>query len=184
MTGYWEGRSILLRGLESRDIEHFLRWNRDSERARNLDFLWPPVGRDQVAVWVEEQSHKKLDGDQYHWIIENRGGQAVGSIATHHCNHRNGTFSYAVDIDSEHRRQGYATEAITMVLGYYFRELRYQKVTVPVHCNNNPSLQLHDSLGFRREGLHRRMVFSQGDYIDIVWFGMTDDEFYSRFGRA
>ena len=182
MSNYWQGHAILLRGIESRDTEHFVRWNRDSERGRNLDFLWPPVGQTQVAAWVEEQCHKRLHDDQFHWIIENRDGKAVGSIATHHCDHRNGTFGYAVDIDVEHRRLGHATEAITMVLRYYFRELRYQKVTVAVHGDNHPSLCLHDKMGFVREGCHRRMMFTGGKYVDVFWFGMTDDEFGARFG--
>jgi RimJ/RimL family protein N-acetyltransferase len=72
--------------------------------------------------------------------------EPVGSIATHHCNYRNGTFSYAVDIEEAARRRGHAGETITMVQRYYFQELRYQKVTVPVHADNKPSLRLHEEL--------------------------------------
>lgn len=42
---------------------------------------------------------------------------------------------------------------------------------------NTPSLALHEKLGYTREGTLRRMVFTGGQYYDVVEFGMTDDEF-------
>ncbi len=62
---------------------------------------------------------------------------------------------------------------------YYFEELRYQKVTVPVHSYNTASIHLHERLGFKLEGTHRRMGFTRGAYFDLLWYGMTVDEFQS-----
>ena len=181
---FWQGRRVRLRGLEPSDAEHFIRWNLDSERARHLDFLWPPVSEAGVRAWVEEQSKKKLENDTFQWIIETSAGQAAGSIATHHCNAHDGTFSYALDVARQHRRQGYASEAIALVLRYYFHELRYQKVAVGVHANNPASVRLHETLGFCLEGTQRRMVFSQGVHSDLLWFGMTREQFEAGMGRG
>jgi RimJ/RimL family protein N-acetyltransferase len=180
---FWQGRRVRLRGLEPGDAEHFIRWNLDSERARHLDFLWPPMSEAGVRAWVAEQSQKKLENDAYHWVIEIPAGDPAGSIATHHCDHHAGTFSYGLDVAREHRRQGYASEAIALVLRYYFHELRYQKVTVNVHSNNEASLRLHEKLGFCLEGTLRRAVFTQGQYFDQHWFGLTREEFEAGFGR-
>jgi RimJ/RimL family protein N-acetyltransferase len=174
---FWQGKKVRLRAIEPTDAEFFIKWNLDSERARNLDFVWPPVSEASVRDWVEKQSKNKLQDDSYHWIIEDRYGVPVGSIDTHSCNSRNGTFSYGIHIDPDYRGKGYAREAIFMVLRYYFEELRYQKVTVPVHSNNDTSIHLHERFGFREEGRHRRMLYRQGDYIDVLWYGMTIDEF-------
>ncbi len=174
---FWQGKRVRLRGIEPSDAEHFIRWNRDSERARFLDFVWPPISEASVHAWVEEQSRRKLENDSFHWVIEDSEGTPAGSISTHDCNPRYGTFSYGVDIAPEHRQKGYASEAIRLVLKYYFEELRYQKVTVPVHGDNQPSIKLHERLGFQREGTHRLMLFTQGRFVDVIWFGMTVDEF-------
>ena len=180
---FWQGRRVRLRGLEPSDAEHFIRWNLDSERARHLDFLWPPVSAAGVRAWVAEQSQKKLQNDAFHWVIETAAGEAAGSIATHHCDSHAGTFSYGLDIAREHQRQGYASEAITLVLRYYFHELRYQKAAVPVHSDNLASVRLHEKLGFCLEGTLRRMVFTQGQYVDLLWFGMTREEFEAGLGK-
>jgi RimJ/RimL family protein N-acetyltransferase len=176
-ANFWQGNKVRLRAIEPTDAEFFIKWNLDSERARNLDFVWPPVSEASVREWVEKQSKNKLQDDSYNWIIEDRYGVPVGSIDTHSCNSRNGTFSYSIHIDPDYRGKGYAREAIFMVLHYYFEELRYQKVTVPVHSNNDNSIHLHERLGFSEEGRHRRMLYRQGDYIDVLWYGMTIDEF-------
>ncbi|MCI0578583.1 MAG: GNAT family N-acetyltransferase [Chloroflexi bacterium] len=68
------------------------------------------------------------------------------------------------------------------MLGYYFRELRYQKVTVPVYADNAASIRLHEKLGFQREGVHRRMFFTQGRFVDVIRFGMTVEEFEEHNG--
>ena len=181
---YWQGNIIRLRGIEPTDAEHFIRWNLNSERARHLDFIWPPTSAASVHSWVAEQSKKKLENDAFHWIIENQAGEPVGSISTHDCDPRYGTFSYAIDIAPEHQRKGYAKQAIQLVLGYYFEELRYQKVTVHVHSENEPSIQLHEQLGFQREGRHRRMIYTQGHFVDVIWFGMTIEEFRSLLSSS
>ena len=176
---YWQGKRVRLRGIEPSDAEHFIRWNLDSERARHLDFVWPPTSNASVQAWVEAQSRQKLEHDSFHWVIENHDGDPVGSISTHDCTPRYGTFSYGIDVAPEHQRQGYAREAIRLVLRYYFEELRYQKVTVPVHSDNEASIRLHEGLGFQREGTHRRMFYTQGHFVDVIWFGMTAEEFHA-----
>jgi RimJ/RimL family protein N-acetyltransferase len=173
---YWQGQHIRLRAVEPSDAETFVRWNLDSDRARHLDFVWPPQSLAAVQTWCEEQSKKKPEKDDYFWLIVDAHGEPVGTIATHQCSPRTGTFMYGLDIAEEHRRRGYASEAIRLILRYYFDELRYQKCNVTVHSNNEASLRLHESLGFTREGTIRRMVYTDGQYFDDVWFGITAEE--------
>ncbi len=182
MTYFWESATVRLRAIEPEDDALFFRWNMDSERARHLDFVWPPTSREATRDWTERQSRRRLDDDEFHWVIESQDGEPVGSISTHTCNPHNGTFSYGIDIVTEHRGKGYAGEAILLVLRYYFQELRYQKATINVHADNLASIRLHEKLGFKLEGTLRRMTFSHGQYHDMLWFGMTREEFEERYG--
>jgi RimJ/RimL family protein N-acetyltransferase len=110
-------------------------------------------------------------------VIENNEGQHVGSIGTFECDPRVGTFKYWIVLMWRFWRQGYGSEAIKIVLRYYFRELRYQKVTSQIYSFNEPSLRLHEKLGFVREGRLRRMVYTNGQFYDQLMFGMTCEEF-------
>lgn len=173
---FWQGKKIRLRGVEPSDAAAFSAWNLDSEMARGVDYVWIPVSQAFTQKWLEEESSKKLENDSFRWIIEDSSETAVGWISTHDCNARNGTFAYAIGIASEHRRKGYAFEAVELILKYYFEELRYQKVTASVHGYNEASVILHEKLGFVREGTLRRMVFTEGKYYDLYYYGMTKEE--------
>ncbi len=174
---FWQTSRIRLRAIEPSDAEILFRWNQDSDRARFLDFVWPPTSLASVQAWTEEKSKGHLEDERFHWMIETLSCQPIGTISTHNCNPHTGTFSYGIDIASDQRRQGYATEAIWLVLRYYFLELRYQKVTVPVHADNLASIRLHEALGFQREGMLRRMTYQHGQYLDELYFGLTIEEF-------
>lgn len=177
---YWQGNLVILRGVEPEDAELFHRWNQDSERGRNLEFVWPPVSLANVRGWATKQSEQRMEDGSFHWVIETLAHEPVGGIATHDCEPRNGTFSYGIDIAQEHRRHGYAREAVHLVLRYYFEELRYQKATVGIHDDNEASKQLHERLGFQEEGRLRRMIYTQGRFVDMLWYGMTGEEFHDR----
>ena len=126
---FWEGERVSLRALEPDDATFFFELQKDTERNRLLEFLPPPSSLAALEVWVREQSQREFKNDAFQWLIESSAGERVG-IVTHSCNLRNGTFSYALDIVAGARRKGYAAEAVSLVLRYYFGELRYQKVHV------------------------------------------------------
>jgi RimJ/RimL family protein N-acetyltransferase len=180
---YWQGSKIRLRALEPGDAPHFHAWNQDSERARHLDFVWPPQSLAAVQAWTQEQSLKRMENDCFHWVIENEEGQPCGTIATLHCSPRDGSFSYAIDVAADQRRRGYASEAVRLILRYYFDELRYQKATVTVHSDNEASIRLHERLGFQLEGRLRRTVFNHGRYLDMLYYGITVEEFHAQEGK-
>jgi len=56
-------------------------------------------------------------------------------------------------------------------------ELSYQKVNTTVYSFNNPSMLLHEKLGFMKEGQLRNIIFTKGSYYDGICYGMTREEF-------
>lgn len=173
---FWEGKRIKLRAIEPNDASFFFELQKDTERNRLLDFLPPPSSRAALEGWAREQSQRELEGDAFQWLIESKTGEHIGSIVTHTCNPRNGTFSYALDIAAAARRKGYAAEAVSLILRYYFGELRYQKVHVGVQSDNDASISLHRKLGFKLEGTQKRMIFQREIYLDLLLFGLSAED--------
>lgn len=60
-------------------------------------------------------------------------------------------------------------DTFSIVLRYYFHELRCQKATVIVYAFNERSKQLHEGLGFRLEGRLRRTVYTNGRLHDELY---------------
>lgn len=175
-TNIWQGQRVRLRAIEPGDWEAFHANDADTEAARSSYHIPPPRSAGASRAWAERESADP-ESDNARFAIETLDGMLVGTLNVFGCAPRNGTFSYGVAIFRPHWRQGYAREAIRLVLRYYFRELRYQKVTASVYDFNEPSLALHRAMGFTQEGRLRCMGFGAGRYYDEIIFGMTREEF-------
>lgn len=79
------------------------------------------------------------DGDVFRFVIESLDGQFAGTINTRSCDRRSDTFKYGLAIREAHQRKGYGSEAVRLVLRYFFAELRYQKCTAHVYRFTEPS---------------------------------------------
>ncbi len=176
----WQGRRVRLRAVEVSDWEAHFKWDQDSETSRALDKVWFPRSTEKAKRWAEEAAVRTPQNDQFFFQIETLTNELVGSISTHDCEPHNGTFSYGIAIRPEYQRQGFTSEAIALVLRYYFEELRYQKVNAGIYGFNEASIQLHQKFGFVQEGRLRRMIYTQGKYEDLLIYGMTAEEFAGR----
>lgn len=176
-SNHWQGERVRLRAVEPADWEAHFVWDQDSDMTRGLYHVPFPRPREATKRWAERAVTAGDEGDNIHLEIESLSGELVGAIATHDCDPRTGTFAYGVAVRAEHQRRGYASDAIRVVLRHYFEELRYQKVTVRVYSFNEASVRLHERLGLRQEGRLRRMVYTQGQFFDVLVFGLTREEF-------
>jgi len=179
-TSIWQGKTIRLRSIEPSDWETYFAWDQDDEQARALYFIPFPSSQAGVKRFAEEATAKKPEGDNFRFVIENAEKEVVGDITTQNCNPRNGNYSWGVNIKQGHRRKGYASEALLLVMRYYFQELRYQKVTVTIYSFNEASVRLHECLGFQQEGRIRRAVFTRGQYFDELIYGLTREEYLAK----
>ncbi|HEU5433040.1 MAG TPA: GNAT family N-acetyltransferase, partial [Thermomicrobiales bacterium] len=174
----WQGPKVRLRAIEPGDWSAFHAWNQDDDIARRLYQIPFPQSQAALQRWTEREARRVHKDDAFRWVVEDAMGNAVGAINTHPCDRRNGTFGYGVHIDRAQRGQGYAAEAIRLVLRYFFDELGYQKAHVHVYAFNAPSIRLHEQLGFQREGRPRRLLFTAGRHHDVLAYGLTAEEFH------
>lgn len=177
----WQGQLVRLRAIEPADWETYFAWNQDDEQARTLYFVPLPQSQEAVRRFADNAAVQGQDDDGFRFGIENKAGELVGDITVNDCNWRVGSLSYGLNIKREQRRKGYASEAVLLVLRYYFQEMRYQKVTVRIYSFNEPSIKLHEKLGFQQEGRIRRTVFTRGQYADELVYGMTVEEFAEKY---
>lgn len=176
----WHGALVQLRAIEPEDWETYDEWNADDDQARNLDRIPFPQSRERVRRFAQQASIGESDGDNVRLVIADLDGNVAGDLTTHGCDPRVGCLSYGLNIRAGYRRQGFATEAIRLLLRYYFSELHYQKATVHVFDFNEASVRLHERLGFTHEGRIRRVAFTRGRHHDALVLGITAEELADR----
>ncbi|MBJ6360724.1 GNAT family N-acetyltransferase [Paenibacillus sp. GCM10012307] len=177
VSNIWTGNKVRLRAIVPGDWEKFHNNDYDTEGARLSYMTQFPRSEEGTRLWTESKAAEGANGDQYTFAIETLNSELIGSIGTHTTDPRNGTFKYGIGIFREHWRKGYASEAVKLLLGYYFEELRYQKASAHVYAFNEGSIALHERLGFRLEGRLRNMVYTNGEYYDELVYGLLISEF-------
>ena len=180
MTNIFEGKLVRLRAVEPGDWEAHHQWDRDTETARRSYEIPFPQSTLSTQQWAEREAGRSNE-DEHRLQIETLDGVQVGTINTNACDLRCGTFRYGLAIMGQYQRKGYASEAIRLVLRYYFQERRYQKCNASVYSFNEPSQKLHESLGFTLEGRLRRMIYTNGEFHDALWYGITREEFEAKY---
>ena len=175
-----EGAKVSVRLLEHSDAEALLELRR-----RNDDFLrpWEPqrpsaelsldVQRAQLAYMIESA---ELDRS-YHFAVFQSDNALVGTITLSNVSRgawQNATLGYFVD--EAHNGKGFATEAIALVVGLAFSEIRLHRVQAGVMPRNPASIRALEKAGFRREGTSLRYLQINGIWEDHLIFAITQED--------
>jgi RimJ/RimL family protein N-acetyltransferase len=175
---FWQGELVRLRPLRLEDAEQSFLNSLDSISRRTFQYgiEFPTSVEKQTTILEKYVGCKNNDGVIV-FIIENLEGEYIGSLSLHSLDEKNGTFSFGVYVDRNHRGKGYAGDAVRILLRFGFWERRYQKCNSGCLHTNQASIRMHQKLGFLEEGRRRRQVFIGGSYHDDVLFGLTLEEY-------
>ena len=179
MENFWKGQNVRLRAANGSDASLFINsdGDYDTETQRRYDYIDFPLSNEQISQKLNNYDKQKTAKDDYLFVIETLDHKGAGFIITFDCDPRNGTFKYGLFMLEEFKGRHMGSEAVKIMLNYYFNELRYNKVNVYIYDYNTPSIHFHEKLGFLREGELRQMAYSSGAYHNIIFYGMTKDEF-------
>jgi RimJ/RimL family protein N-acetyltransferase len=181
----WIGDKVQLRAREPRDADVIPLYEHSADE-RSGWMILPPRSRMATRKAIEESAEKRPGPQTLALdlaIARREDDLMVGGINVNEVDQVNGTFSYGVGIGREHKGNGYAAEAVLLVMRFMFDERRFQKCEARVYDYNSASLSLHRKLGFVEEGRLRRHLFLAGEYHDELMFGMTAEEFRQLYPR-
>ena len=181
----WVGDKIQLRARKPQDADVIPLFEHSADE-RSGWMILPPRSRVATRKAVEESAERRpgpqtLELDLA--IARREDDLMVGGINVNEVDQTNGTFAYGVGIGREHKGNGYAAEAVLLVMRFMFDERRFQKCEARVYDYNAASISLHRKLGFVEEGRLRRHLFLAGEYRDELIFGMTVEEFRQLYPK-
>jgi RimJ/RimL family protein N-acetyltransferase len=167
-----KGEFVDLRPLTPDDAALTLRW-RQSQRAANLNQGAQTVA--QQAAWVAARP-----ASEYNFAIVLKTGLPVGMVSvsgidTLHRHAEPGRF--LIGEDQAVRGVPAAVEAMKLVYGLVFDELRLLRVWGAVASDNALMIKWQTFLGMKEEGRLRQHYFINGHLQDAVLFGMLASEY-------
>lgn len=95
-----------------------------------------------------------------------------------HGHHRKSSIS--IDIAKPYQNHGYGSEAIEWVVDWGFRKAGLHRIAVEAFSYNPGATRLYERLGFQFEGRQREAIWYDGDWHDLLIFGMLDREWKTQ----
>ncbi len=178
MNNIWQGEKVRLGAAVPGDFGLYIdekgNINTETEKAfEKIDM--PYTGKQREELLAKAISSNS--GDNFLFTAEDSDGEPIGQLVTFDCDARMGCFKYGLFFTEKARGKGCASEAVKILLGYYFNQLRYHKANVYIYDFNIASQRFHEKLGFVREGTLREVAYIDGKYRDAMYYGMTQQEF-------
>ncbi|GGL48593.1 GNAT family N-acetyltransferase [Halocalculus aciditolerans] len=169
------GDTVDLRTIEEADLD-VLRDAVNDPRVRTTIGMRTPKNTAQEREWLEEYV---TDEDHVDLAIA-ADGETVGVVGLGPTDHPAGSAELGIWVAPEHWGNGYATDAARTMTDYAFDTLRKHRVTARVFDGNDASRRVWEKLGYTHEAVHRDAHFHSGDYVDVHYYAVLEDEWRSR----
>jgi RimJ/RimL family protein N-acetyltransferase len=176
---YWQNDLVRLRAIQENDWEQHYNNSFDSEARRflQLQIELPSTEYKEREFISKNMNFTSTNNGMIMFSIETIDGKLIGGIVLNSIDEKNGTFSIGMQIDRDHRGKGYGTAAMQILLGYAFNERRMNKFNGAVLAGNVASIKMMKKLGCIEEGVRKENIYTNGQYIDEILFGLTRKNF-------
>ncbi len=174
-TGVLTTPRLTLRPFAVEDAhDMYTNWASDPDVTQFL--TWQPHGNELVSEWIiAEWATQYGKPDYYAWAIVYEG-HAIGSIAVVNRNDSIGKAEVGYAIGRRWWRQGFATEALTAVIGFLLDEVGYQRVECRHDPRNRASGAVMRKCGMQYEGTLRQSDRNNQGVCDACWYSILKGE--------
>lgn len=176
---FLEGESVTLRPASEEDLPFLAaEWNSPAIRATRTDLY--PRGDEDLRRFLGGRLGRE---DRTLALLVCVDAEPVGLALLirerpNDAELRQGELAYWTARDAQ--GAGYATAGSGLLLDHAFDRLGLHKVRARTFAGNDPSRRVLEKLGFSEEGVLREEAFVDGEWVDQVYYGLTDPEWRAR----
>lgn len=175
---YLQSKRILIRHLKATDLEAFHSYRSDAEvlRYQGMDAM----DLNEASAFIDEQKDR-LFGKAGEWVqyaIEHQTrGHLIGDCAIKLQAEDVRIAEIGMTIHPDFQQQGFAKEAMLAILNFLFKKKNLHRIVETVDAENIASIQLLESLRFRKEGHFIENIFFNGKWGSEFQYAMLHREF-------
>lgn len=162
-----ESERIRLRNLEPEDLDVLYRWENDASLWEVGDTV-SPFSRYVLKEYIAESHRDIYDLRQLRLVIEFRTtGRAAGLVDLFDFDPHHRRAGVGIVVDIPYRRNGLATEALDLIIGYAFSFLKLHQLYVHIPVTNKASEALFTRCGFVVAGVLSEWITGSEGYVDV-----------------
>lgn len=170
-----EGKRVYLRPITYEDSELIVKW-RNQENVRRYFIYREPFTKEGQDKWMREQVET---GKVYQFIVcENHTDRPIGCTYLRDINLVYRKAEYGVFLGEEDTRgKGIGKEILLLTMQFAFEQLHLHKVFARALADNPASIHCFLNSGFCKEATLRDDVYVDGEYRDVVFVGMLEEDY-------
>lgn len=144
----------------------------------------PPLAGLEGAEALVEDVHRSYAGrEAFEWAIWLRETeQLAGTCTIYHFEWEQNRAEIGFALARRFWGQGFATEALSLLIGFAFETLGFRRLEADVDPDNERSIRALEKQGFRREGILRERWLHLGELRDTVFMGLLRREWSQAVG--
>lgn len=133
----------------------------------------------QIFSVIQMWEKNFQDGICYQFGILFRGVLA-GSISLHGIDWNNSHASIGYYLSEKMQGKGITTRAVKTMMNFAFYELGLNRIEIRCGKSNHKSKAIPEKLGFLKEGIIRDGEYLNGNFHDLIVYGLLSREWKSR----
>lgn len=165
-----DGTKIQLRALEPADVDLLYRWENDPG-VWHLSQTVTPFSRFDIEQYVLNAGKDIFADKQLRLMIDKKdSGETIGAIDLFEYDPLNRRVGVGILISEGNREQGFASEALNLVIGYCFSKLMVHQVYANIGADNEKSIRLFEKLAFRLAGTKHDWLLDDHQWKDELLY--------------
>jgi ribosomal-protein-alanine N-acetyltransferase len=128
-------------------------------------------------VWLEQYPKQ----DFYDWcIVLRETSEPIGTIGTVHIDEGVGSLEIGYCIGRKWWHCGYASEALTRIIDFFFVEVNASRIESKHNSKNVNSGKVMQKAGMQFEGTLRQSQKDNQGICDAVWYGILAEDYFEN----
>jgi len=173
-----KGEHVALRAIEPEDLQVLLEW-RNRPEYRRFFREHRELSADHQGRWYRE---KTLDDPTTRMfvIIRLSDGALLGACGLCYINwiDRNADLSIYIGADGLYIDNLYAPDAAGILIKYGFHELGLHRIWTEIYSIDAAKQRFFAELGFSLDGRHRESHWTEGAWVDSLFYGLLAAEYF------
>jgi ribosomal-protein-alanine N-acetyltransferase len=174
---FLEGTVINLRPLKAEDVDgNYANWLNDSSVTQYNSHGRFPMTTENLMIYVTSASQSKTD--LILAIISKESKEHIGNISLQNINwvDRSAEIAFILG-NKKFWGKGIMEEAGNLMMRHGFKSLNLWRIHCGTSSANIGMQKLAVKLKMQKEGLRRDAIFNQGQYFDVIEYGILSSEY-------
>ncbi len=166
---------IQVREIIEEDVPVINQWRNDPEVMQYLTNQFRYIGLQADRNWFAYYQQHRNEAVRLAILDE---GSFVGTVQLTQIDRMNQQAEYSIMIgEKKHQSKGLGRQATQAILKHGFFDLNLHRIYLTVLPDNERAIRLYESIGFQREGIYRKSLFKDGQFVDVMGMSLLRDEY-------